>query len=326
MNNLIEVFGQKVLGGGLLSRDEALQLLEEGKKDFWDLLYYSNKIREKYFGYKVKICSIVPGRVGGCSEDCKFCAQSARYKTHVDKAEYTPEEEIFEAAQIAKNNGVKTIGIVNSGQSVSEKEMDRLGGVIKKIKTELGMVVCAGLGVLDERQAAKLKEIGVDRYNHNLETSERHFPDIVSTHSFQDRINTIENCIKAGMGVCAGGVFGIGESETDRIDMALAIRELKVDMVPMNFLHPIKGTPLENSKAMSPRDILTVIAIYRFILPQAQIKVAGGRTLNLRTMQSWIFNAGASAIMSGNYLTTSGQDVASDSQMIKDLGLVPELS
>jgi len=159
------------------------------------------------------------------------------------------------------------------------------------------------------------------RFNHNLETSARHFSNIVSTHEYADRVKTIEAGLKAGLGVCAGGIFGIGENESDRIDMALELRRLDVDMVPMNFLHPIEGTPLSNAEKLSPREILRIVALYRFILPTTHLKVAGGRVLNLRDLQSWIFYAGCTSILSGNYLTTAGRDVKEDLQMLEDLGL-----
>ncbi len=326
MNSKIKQYAQQVISGDLLDRDQLLEIYEISKLDNWDLLYYANRIREKNFGKKIKVCSIVPGRLGGCSEDCKFCAQSARYKTHITKASYTSDEDILAAAKEAKDNGVPTLGIVSSGQSVSDDELEKITVLIKRIRSEYGLEICASLGILDKSQAKRLAQAGVSRYNHNLETSEKHFSSIVGTHSFQDRVDTIKNSLEAGMGVCAGGVFGVGESDSDRVDMAIALRELGVDMVPMNFLHPIDGTPLENVVPLSPMEILTLIAVYRFALPNSQIKVAGGRLLNLRDSQSWMFHAGATALMSGNYLTTAGRSVKEDMQMVRDLGLEPILS
>ena len=183
------------------------------------------------------------------------------------------------------------------------------------------MCVCMSLGIVSDENMQRLADAGVVRFNHNLETSERHFAEVVNTHKYEDRVKTIEAGLKAGMGVCAGGIFGIGETETDRIDMALELRRLGVDMVPMNFLHPIEGTPLGNAETMPPREILRIVALYRFILPKTHLKVAGGRVLNLRDTQSWIFQAGCTAILSGNYLTTAGRSVEDDLQMLKDLGL-----
>jgi biotin synthase len=322
MNKHIEEYAKEILAGQLLDRNPIDQLSELSREHFDDLLYWANEIRKANFGNKVKMCSIVPGRLGGCSQDCAFCAQSVHYDTAVDKTPITLSDgQIMDAAAEAKSKGVPNFGIVYSGRKVSDAELDRLIGLTRRIKDEIGMGVCMGLGILSEENMQRLADAGVVRFNHNLETSERHFPDIVSTHKYQDRVRTIEAGLKAGMGVCAGGIFGIGETEADRIDMALELRRLGVDMVPMNFLHPIEGTPLGTAEKLPPREILRIVALYRFILPKTHLKVAGGRVLNLRDMQSWIFYAGCTAILSGNYLTTAGRSVEDDLQMLKDLGL-----
>jgi biotin synthase len=288
-------------------------------------LYWANEIREKFFGREVKICSIVPGRLGGCNQDCKFCAQSARYSTGFEGTKTLTDTQILDAARQAKQKGVPNFGIVYSGKTVSENELARLEKLIPKIKNQVGVDVCAGLGIIDYEQAARLVKAGLSRYNHNLETSRNHFKNIVTTHDYDMRIETVKAAKKAGLGLCVGGIFGIGETDNDRIDMALQIRELGADMVPMNFLHPIAGTPLADMPTMKPMKILRLIALYRFILPRTDIKIAGGRVLNLRDMQSWMFYAGATAILSGNYLTTAGRAVEDDLQMIKDLGLESNL-
>ena len=322
MNEQIQHYAEKILSGRLLERNEIVALSEQSDASFDDLLYWANEIRKANFGNKVKMCSIVPGRLGGCSQDCAFCAQSLHYDTAVDKTPVTlSDEEIMAAAAEAKEKGVPNFGIVYSGRKVSDGELDRLIGLTKRIKDELQMGVCMGLGILSEENMQRLADAGVVRFNHNLETSARHFSDIVSTHKYEDRVKTIQAGLKAGMGVCAGGIFGIGETEADRIDMALELRRLGVDMVPMNFLHPIDGTPLGDAAKLPPREILRIVALYRFILPKTHLKVAGGRVLNLRDMQSWIFYAGCTAILSGNYLTTAGRAVEDDMQMLKDLGL-----
>ena len=237
------------------------------------------------------------------------------------RAKVLTDEEILAAA--AKADGVPNFGIVYSGKAVSDAEVERLVGLTESIKKEYGLGVCMGLGILGREPMQRLAQAGVVRYNHNLETSRRHFADIVTTHSYDDRVATIEAALDAGLGVCAGGIFGIGESEQDRLDMALELRRLRVDTVPMNFLHPIAGTPLAAVETLRPREILRIIALYRFILPQANLKVAGGRVLNLRDVQSWIFYAGCTSILSGNYLTTAGRAVADDMQMLRDLELEP---
>jgi biotin synthase len=322
MNQQIEQFAKQILGGQLLEREQIDALSELSTQHLDDLLYWANEIRKAGFGNKVKMCSIIPGRMGGCSEDCAFCAQSMHYDTAVDKTpQVLSDGQIMDAAAEAKSKGVPNFGIVYSGKKVSQAELDRLVALTERIKTELGMGVCMSLGIVSEENMQRLADAGVVRFNHNLETSERHFAEVVTTHKYQDRVKTIEAGHKAGMGVCAGGIFGIGETEPDRIDMALELRRLGVDMVPMNFLHPIEGTPLAGAETMPPREILRIVALYRFILPKTHLKVAGGRVLNLRDMQSWIFQAGCTAILSGNYLTTAGRAVEDDLQMLKDLGL-----
>ena len=322
MNSIIQELALQILDGKVLDRDQCVELARLGREHFEDMLYWANRIRQANLGNRIRCCSIVAGRLGGCSQDCAFCAQSVRYDTPIDKTpKLLTDDEIMAAAKTAKDKGVGNFGIVYSGKAVSEAELDRLVGIVKRIKAELGMGVCMGLGILNESQLKRLADAGVVRYNHNLETSERYFADIVSTHVYADRVNTIDAALKAGLGVCGGGIFGIGETMDDRIDMAMELRQLGVDMVPMNFLHPIEGTPLAGVEKMPPMEILHTVALYRFILPKADLKVAGGRVLNLRDMQSWMFRAGATAMMTGNYLTTAGRSTEEDMQMLTDLGL-----
>ncbi len=321
----IEQIAKEVLVGSLITRPQAEFLTRQAKDSPWDIFHWANKIREKFFADKVKVCSIVPGRLGGCNQDCKFCAQSAEYDTAITETKTLTDAEILKAAKQAKDDGIKSFGIVYSGRAITEKELARLEKLIPAIKQKYGMVICASLGIINAEQAARLAKAGLDRYNHNLETSKKHFPSIVSTHKYIDRVKTIKSAQAAGLGICAGGIFGIGETDTDRIEMAFALRQFNIDTVPMNFLHPIDGTPLAKNPTLQPLEILRIIALYRFILPGTHLKIAGGRVLNLRDMQSWIFYAGATSILSGNYLTTAGRAVEQDLQMITDLGLQPEI-
>ncbi|MDD5011467.1 MAG: biotin synthase BioB [Phycisphaerae bacterium] len=325
MNKKTAQIAEEILNGKIIDRAEIEYLFSLGGENLDDLLYWANRIREKFFGKKIKVCSIVPGRLGGCSQDCKFCAQSSRYETSFKKTEILSDEEILKAAKKAKEKGVLNFGIVYSGKTISEEELARLEKLIAKIKNEIGIGVCGGFGIIDYKQAQRLKKAGMSRYNHNLETSRNNFKNIVTTHDYDSRTATIKAAKQAGLGICAGGIFGIGEIDTDRIDMAMELRELGVDMVPMNFLHPIEGTPLADMPKMQPRQILRLLALYRFILPKVHIKAAGGRALSLHDMQSWIFYAGATSIISGDYLTTAGRAVEDDLRMIKDLGLEAEL-
>lgn len=322
MNSIIENFANVVLTGKVIDRKQALELLTQGRNNYDDFLYWANRIREEFFGNKVRICSIVPGRLGGCDQDCAFCSQSVKYDTHIEKkAQILSDEQILAAAKEAKEKGVSNFGIVYSGKRINEDELKRVVNLTTQIKKNYELGVCASLGILNFEQFQRLADAGIERYNHNLETSEKHFANIVTTHDYKDRVKTIAAAREAGLGVCGGGIFGIGETDEDRIDMALELRRLGVDMVPMNFLHPIEGTPLSDTEKLTPREILTIVALYRFLLPKTHIKVAGGRVLNLRDMQSWIFYAGCTSIISGNYLTTAGRAVEEDMQMIKDLGL-----
>ena len=321
MNKKIDAIADCCLAGGKIDEEQIDVLLAEARSDFFDLLYWANKVREKFLGNKIKICSIVPGKLGGCNQDCKFCAQSTRYETDFSKTRTISDEEILNAAGQAKLNGVANFGIVYSGRTVNEKELTRLRGLIKQIRNRFGLEVCASLGCITAEQAHHSVQSGLSGYNHNLETSEKNFGKIVTTHKYADRVRTIQAVRKAGLRVCAGGIFGIGESDDDRVQMALELRRLSVDTVPMNFLHPIEGTPLGNVTTLEPREILSIIALYRFILPQTNLKIAGGRVLNLRDLQSWMFYAGANAILSGNYLTTTGRAVKEDMRMLADLGL-----
>ncbi|MFA6186796.1 MAG: biotin synthase BioB [Phycisphaerae bacterium] len=327
MNEKITKIAENVLAGNLADRSQGEYLFSLDESFLWDILYWANQIRLKFFGRKIKVCSIVPARLGGCSQDCKFCAQSGKHNTSFKKTELMSDDKIIAAAKAAKEKGVPHFCIVYSGRAVSEEELVRLEKLIPVIKNEVGIDVCGGLGIVNYQQLMRLKKAGMSRYNHNVETSRNHFKNIVSTHSYESRVETVKAAKKAGLGLCVGGIFGIGETETDRLDMAFELRELDADMMPMNFLSPIPGTPMGDMPPMKPLEILRLIALYRIILPKVHIKAAGGRVLNLRDMQSWIFYAGTTSIISGDvYLTTAGRAVEADLQMIKDLGLEPDVT
>jgi len=322
MNQVIESCADSVLSGTQLNRRQGLALAAAAKEDFEDMLYWADRIRRHFFGDSVRLCSIVPGRLGGCGQDCAFCAQSLHYNTSVDKTpRLLSDEKILSAAAEARSSGVSSFGIVYSGRSPVAAEFEHLLGLVEQIRRNIGIPVCAALGILEEAQMRQLASAGAVRYNHNLETSRRYFPNIVKTHHYQERVKTIQAALKAGLKVCGGGIFGLGETDEDRVELALELRTLGVDTVPMNFLHPIPGTPLGSSPPLPPKEILRIIALYRFLLPEADLKVAGGRVFNLRDMQSWIFRAGCSSIISGNYLATAGRSVPEDKQMLADLGL-----
>lgn len=306
-----------------ISFREAKRLYLEDKVDLFDLLCMANKIREGSKGNRIKLCSIVNAKSGICSEDCKFCAQSSHYKTGVKRYPLLSEEEIFKVAKNARKNKASCFGIVTSGKGINnKKDILNICKAVKNIKKNISGLKCSvSLGIVEKDFLFELKKTGIDLFHHNLETSRDYFPRICSTHTYQERLKTIENAKRIGLKLCSGGIFGLGESRKNRLELAFCLRDLDVDSVPLNFLHPIKGTPLEDAKQMTPQEILRTIAIFRIILPDKDIRICGGRSVNLRSLQPMIFFAGANGMMIGNYLTQAGQDPAVDLEMIEDLGL-----
>jgi len=330
MNDTIAQFAGKVLAGASPSRDEALALADAGVADPHELMYWAHKVRLANFGKAVSFCSIAAGRLGGCSEDCKWCAQSAQSSQELCKPAFTPKEDILAAAGQAIDCGVECFCIVNSGKKPSPGELEKVLDAMSDLGKLKNSTLClsASLGELNDEQAAALKAAGVRRYNHNLESSRRHYANVVSTHSYDDRLRTLATARRAGIALCCGGIFGVGETWEDRVDLALTLRdEVQPEVTPLNFLHPIPGTPLADAKQLQPLEILSIIAMFRLLLPKVDLKIAGGRTLNLRDLQSWVFYAGATSCISGNLLTTTGRTIQQDMQMIEDLGLefVPQI-
>ena len=318
---LLEKMGRSILSGQWLQRDQARQLCQLQGDQLYDLFYWANKIRVRYVGRTVKFCSIVTGKVGACSEDCSYCSQSKHYQTHVMPAKLSVEEMEHASAEAAAS-GASSFGIVNSGRGPTDGELDWLEPLFQKTAKDGRIRPCATLGELTPDQATRLKQMGVLRINHNLETSRRFFDNVVSSHCYDDRLRTIRVAKAAGLSICSGGIFGMGETWEDRLDLAFELRDLGADVVPINFLNAIQGTPLYNSTTpMEPMEALKIIALYRFVLPDREIKIAGGRETILRDMQSWIFFAGGSSFLIGNYLTTFGRSPREDHQMLKDLGL-----
>ncbi len=306
---------EKAVNSGEITKKEALEFysLETG-----ELFFAASKLRKKYHGKKVKICSIINAKSGQCGENCKFCAQSAFNKTEVDVYPLVSVEKIASAADKALENA-QCFGIVSSGNYLNEQEIDLLCGMFKKHQKIENLSV--SIGRLTSDVLVKLKEAGITKIHHNLETSENFFHNICSTHTYGERVDNIKRAKALGFTICSGGLFGIGESIEDRIDLAFTLKELGVESVPMNFFIPVPGTPLENIIKLSPNEILKTISIFRLILQQQDIVVCGGREVNLRDLQAMVFLAGANGMMSGGYLTTGGRAVREDMQMIEDLGL-----
>jgi biotin synthase len=303
-----------------IDKEFALVLSRVKGSEIFELFALANKTRIAFRGNRIDLCSIVNAKSGACPEDCFFCAQSVHNKTNIKVYPLLSKEKIIEAAISAKENGVKRFCIVTSGKKPSNSEVNEICNFIPEIK-DLGLLPCATLGILDITHLKKLKDAGLHRYHHNLETSEAFFKEICTTHTYREKIKTIETAKSLGLSICSGGIFGMGESWEDRIEMAFALKEIGVDSVPINFLTPIPGTPLGNRELLDPLEALKIIAIYRLILPDCEIRICGGRPVTLRDLNSYIFFAGADGLLLGNYLTTPGRNPEDDLQMIKDLGL-----
>jgi len=328
MESLTASLGQKVLGGKTLSDEEALLLTGGGEPEaVFELLFWSNRIRDRFKGRTINLCAIVNAKSGRCSEDCAFCAQSARYPTQAPTYPLMAVEEMLAAAARALDSGAGRFSLVTSGRGLSSPdELDRICQVITALSGKTRIRPCASLGLLVPEAASTLRQSGLVRYHHNIETAPSFYPSICSTHSIEARLETIRIARAAGLEVCSGGILGLGETWEQRVEMALTLQELGVDSVALNFLNPIPGTPLEKLQPLPPLEILKAIALFRFILPQADVRTCGGREKGLRTLQPLMYLAGCNGTMIGNYLTTEGRDPGVDMQEILDLGLVPAIN
>ena len=321
MNPKIQQIAQAVLAGHQLDQPQAHLLASLTGHHLYDLFYWANRIRITCAGPAVSFCSIAPLTLGGCTEDCAFCAQSARYHTPLTSPATLSDDQVLAAADQARHAGAQCFGLVTAGRCPSKQLFDRLLDLIAKLRRRLPIGLCASAGSLDHTQAHALRQAGLHRYNHNLETSAAFFPRVITSHHYHDRLATLAALQQAQLPLCSGGIFGLGETWPDRIDLAFALRPFAPQSIPLNFLHPIPGTPLARAAPLPPMEILHIIALFRFIFPATQIKVAGGRETNLRDLQSWIFFAGADSALIGNYLSTTGRPPDQDRQMIADLAL-----
>ncbi len=318
-------FKENVLSGGHLTKTDALFLAEYSNLNILDLLSSANNIREIYSQQYIDLCAIVNAKSGACSENCSYCAQSSKNKAEVQIYPLMDKETILQKAAEAKEGGVSRFSIVTSGKKISDGELKSVASILKNIR-DMGLKPCASLGILSKDELIFLKDSGLDRYHHNIETSERFYPYICTTHTFADRINTIQSAVAAGLSVCSGGIFGMGETWHDRVDMAFTLRDLNVKSTPINFLIPINGTPLYGRDMLHPFEALRIISLFRFILPDKSIRVCGGRIQVLREFHSLIFMAGADSILTGNYLTTTGRTFEDDQQLIRLHELFPTSS
>lgn len=310
----------KVTGGGSITPSDALRISGTPERDSSGLFAAASAIRQHFKGNDIELCAIVNAKSGACSEDCSYCAQSAKFKTGISVYPLLDKDEIMAKALEAKAAGVRRFCIVTSGRKVGRDELKKIGRMIQAVGSA-GFLPCATLGLLNREELAFLKECGLVRYHHNLETSESFFPEICRTHTYHDKLSTIEAARSSGLSVCSGGIFGVGETWQDRVDMAFALRDLDVDSVPINFLIPVKGTPMGEQPKLDPAEALKIISLYRFILPGKQIRVCGGRMQVLDEFISSVFIAGADAILTGNYLTTTGRTFEDDLELIRRNGL-----
>lgn len=324
MNGFISEIGERVLAGGKVTYDEALQLANTEGSENLILMGYAGKIRDRYRGNRVELCSIISAKTGGCSENCTFCSQSAHYETQITVHPLLAEEDIVTRAKEMERAGVHRFDIVTSGLGVNhnDPEFQKIVRALSRIKQETRLEICACLGTLTPEAAKVLAEVGVSRYNHNLQTSQTYFKQIITSHTYEQRIETIKVVKAAGMEACCGGIFGMGESWEQRIEFAFELKELGIESIPLNFLDAIPGTPLETQPQLTPMEILKTISIFRFILPDRILRYAGGRERNLGEYQVIGLFAGIDAMLVGNYLTTLGQLPDKDIGIIKEAGLI----
>ena len=312
---------EKVLSGGEISFEEALSLMNLQGAQTYDLLAAANRIRECYKGNRISLCAIINAKSGKCSEDCAFCAQSAHHKAKIEAYPLLGPEIIVGAAERAWRNGARRFAIVTSGKSLSHRELAKVCIAIERISRQDKIRPCASLGLLHQEAALRLKQVGLKRYHHNLETAASFFPNICTTHHYDEDLTTIKIAKRLGFEVCCGGIFGMGESIEQRVELAFTLKELGVDSVPINFLNPIPGTKLQGRHLLSPLECLRILATYRFILPSCDILTCGGREVNLRSLQPLMFTSGASGTMVGDYLVTQGRPPQEDLELIEDLEL-----
>jgi biotin synthase len=310
------------MSGEGISAADALAVLRLPQAETWPLLEVAEAVRRRFKGNEVRLCSIVNAKSGHCSEDCAFCAQSIRSQAAIEKYPLMEEDQMVLAARDAKERGAGEFSIVTSGLSMKNtRELERVGNAIARIKAEVGLETCVSLGALTAADVSFLLSRGLRSVHHNLETARRFFPSICTTHEYEEDVRAVREAKAVGAWVCCGGIFGLGETIEDRIELALTLRELNVDSIPINFLNPIDGTPLNGKSELTPFCCLKIIAMMRLCHPSREIIICGGREVNLRDLQGLIFAAGATGMMIGNYLTTAGRPVEEDLQMISDLGL-----
>ncbi|MEX0711291.1 MAG: biotin synthase BioB [Pirellulales bacterium] len=320
-SNRWQELADKALEGRRLAADEAQAVLESSDLELLAVLAAAYRVRHHYFGDTVQFYYLTNAKSGLCAEDCGYCSQSKVSEAEIPRYNFLNREKLLEAAAKAAELEAKTYCLVISGRSPTGRELEAVTRIVPEIKQRFGLNVCACLGLLDAEQARRLKECGVDKVNHNLNTSRAFYPEICSTHTFEDRLNTLRAVREAGMQLCSGGIVGMGESNRDVVEMAITLAELKVESIPVNFLNPIDGTPLAGTRRLNPRYCLKVLSMFRLVNPASEIRVAGGREMHLGSMQAMALYP-ANSVFVGDYLTTKGQAPEDDFRMVEELGFV----
>jgi biotin synthase len=316
-----QALSDRVLAGDAISKDDALAVLRCPDVQILDLLAATYRVRHRYFGNTVQLYFLMNAKSGLCPEDCGYCSQSKVSDAEIPRYNLLTADKLMDGARLAHERGSKTFCIVISARAPNEREITAITQIVPRIKERFGLNVCACLGLLDAEQAQRLKACGVDKVNHNLNTSERFYPEICTTHTYQDRVETLQHVRAAGLQLCSGGILGMGESDSDVVEMAFALRDLAVESIPLNFLNPIDGTPLAGTRELNPRYCLKALCMMRLTNPSSELRIAGGRELHLGSLQAMGLYA-ANSLFVGDYLTTKGQSADSDYRMIEDLGFV----
>ncbi len=316
---ITKIADRVISSGEGISKEEALALI--GTPHIDALCDAADRICKAFHSNIFDSCSIVNARSGMCGEDCKWCAQTHRHDTGCVTYNFLDEEKTMQAARLNEETGIRRFSLVTSGRAVSDRDLDNFIHIIKRLKEETNLHLCVSMGLLTEPQLERLKEAGIERYHCNMETSERMWPQLVSTHSQEDKRRTIEAARRQGMAICSGGIIGMGEEEEDRVDFAIMLREMGVDSVPMNILNPIKGTPLQDTPLIDEEEIVRCAAVWRFILPKQVIRFAGGRGRLSKENMKRIFMGGVNGAIMGDMLTTIGNTVREDIEMITSAGL-----
>ncbi len=321
-----EDLADAVLGGGTIDRAAALRVLNAGDDEVDALLAATRRVRERHHGRRVKLCLLRNARSGLCPEDCHYCSQSAVSEAEIPRYRMDSVEQLLAGAQRAVATGARRFCMVTSGRGPSDRDIDRFADAARRIKADFPDIeLCVSAGLMEEEQARELKAAGIGWVNHNLNTSERHHPEICTTHTYADRVRTIENVKRAGLATCCGGIIGMGETDDDIVDLAFALRDLRVDSLPVNFLIPIEGTPLAGDNGLTPQRCLRALCLFRLTNPQAEIRVAGGRERNLGDLQGDALHVANSIFVEG-YLTTPGQAYEEAHTMISSMGFEVEPS